>query len=153
MHSLILLALLALCALYDIRTRRIPNALTLGAAAAALAYLVITGYSWLGAPASAALLALCVALLLSLPGYLLGQLGAGDVKLLALIALAGNAHQLLLTLIGAGLAYLTWAIVVRHLWPALSPDWRQRLHHLAPEHVRRYPYAPFIFLGAGVTLV
>lgn len=148
MHSLILLALLALCAAQDLRHKRIANALTLGGGACALLYLLLSGQSWLGAAPTAALTAVILALLLSLPGYFLGKLGAGDVKLLILIALASDERYLLLSLIGAGLAYLVWTLLAAPLWPRLSPAWRQQLRHLAPERARRYPFAPCLFVGA-----
>jgi prepilin peptidase CpaA len=148
MHSLILLALLALCAAQDLRHKRIANALTLGGGACALLYLLLSGQSWLGAPPGAALTAVIFALLLSLPGYFLDKLGAGDVKLLTLIALASDERYLQLSVIGAGLAYLCWALLAPSLWPRLSPAWRQHLRHLAPERVKRYPFAPFLFVGA-----
>lgn len=148
MHSLILLALLAACAVQDIRQKRIANALTLGGGAGALLYLLLSGQSWLGAQPSAALTAVIFALLLSLPGYFFDRLGAGDVKLLTLIALASDERYLLLSVIGAGIAYLCWALLTPSLWPRLSPVWRQHLRHLAPERIKRYPFAPFLFVGA-----
>jgi len=78
---------LALALGFDIRTRKIPNRLTFPAAAAGLS---INAYQhgWEGCIASALGLALGVAFLL-VP-YLLGGIGAGDVKMLgALGALAG----------------------------------------------------------------
>jgi prepilin peptidase CpaA len=69
----------AACA-WDLRTRRIPNALTLGSALAALAFHAVQG----GPPALAASLGgWAVGLLLFLPFFLVGGMGAGDVKLLA----------------------------------------------------------------------
>lgn len=64
----------------DLRTRRIPNVLTFGAALAALAFGVITG----GLPgAGAAIAGWSVGCAIFLPVYLLRGMGAGDVKLLA----------------------------------------------------------------------
>jgi len=64
----------------DVRTRRIPNALTFGAAAVALVYgLVGGGLPGLGTAAGGWL----VGCGLFLPFFLLGGMGAGDVKLLA----------------------------------------------------------------------
>jgi prepilin peptidase CpaA len=66
----------------DLRTRRIPNVLTLGAACAAVAFhTAVSGWSGLGS--SAAGWALGVALFL--PIFLLRGMGAGDVKLLAAV--------------------------------------------------------------------
>jgi prepilin peptidase CpaA len=74
---------LAAC-VFDLRSRRIPNGLTFGAAAAGLAYAAATG----GWPAAGAGLAGCgLVLALWLPLYALGGMGAGDVKLMAAIGM------------------------------------------------------------------
>jgi prepilin peptidase CpaA len=67
---------------FDLRTRRIPNALTLTAALAALVFSIVTG-GVRGAASS--LTGWCVATLIWLPVYALGGMGAGDVKLIAAI--------------------------------------------------------------------
>jgi prepilin peptidase CpaA len=67
---------------FDLRTGRIPNALTLGAALAAL--VVSTWTDGLAGTGSSAL-GWLVALLLWLPLYALGGMGAGDVKLIAAV--------------------------------------------------------------------
>jgi prepilin peptidase CpaA len=71
--------------LWDIRTRRIPNAITLGGAAVALVFHVCTAGSVAAAPGAAgwSLAGWAVGLSLFLPLFLLGGMGAGDVKLLA----------------------------------------------------------------------
>jgi prepilin peptidase CpaA len=64
----------------DVRTRRIPNALTFGAAALAILFhLTASGLPGL----QTALLGWLVGLVVFLPFFLLGGMGAGDVKLLA----------------------------------------------------------------------
>lgn len=64
----------------DLRTRRIPNGLTFGAAAVAFAFFLATG----GIPAfTASLAGWGLGLALFMPFFLLGGMGAGDVKLLA----------------------------------------------------------------------
>ena len=79
-HSAVVLLWLGLCAVQDVRQRLLANRLTLGAALLALIYLVWTGNTWLGASVGQGLWAFFLALLLTLPGYALGRLGAGDVK-------------------------------------------------------------------------
>jgi prepilin peptidase CpaA len=74
----------------DWRQRRIPNALLAPAAALALLVLLIQGASPLGASGMAVAKGAGLALLLTLPGYLFRALGAGDVKLLFVIALLGG---------------------------------------------------------------
>lgn len=66
----------------DLRTRRVPNVLTFGAALAAFAFAAWTA-GWSGLAASLA--GWGVGCAVFLPFFLLGGLGAGDVKLLAAI--------------------------------------------------------------------
>ena len=51
MQSFVLLIWLTLCAAQDARERHIANRLTLGVGALALAYLLWSGTTWIGAPA------------------------------------------------------------------------------------------------------
>jgi len=64
---------------FDVRERRLPNALTVGAFVAALALRAPLGLDALGGGLVGALLAFGLAL----PFFLVGGLGGGDVKLLA----------------------------------------------------------------------
>ena len=67
---------------FDVRTRRIPNVLSFGAAAAALAYGFIEGgLSGAGSAAGAWMLGAA----LFFPFFAVGGMGAGDVKLMAAI--------------------------------------------------------------------
>ncbi len=75
-----MLVLGVLASLWDIRTRRIPNVLTFGAAAAAIGFhLAIGGF----AGAGWSLGGWAVGCALFLPFFALGGMGAGDVKLMA----------------------------------------------------------------------
>ncbi|MFH7611432.1 prepilin peptidase, partial [Pseudomonas syringae pv. tagetis] len=96
----------------DARHKQISNWLTLGAATLAAVYLTCTGTTWLGAAPSEAALALALALGLKLPGYALGKLGAGDVKLMAALALDSNRVYLLCTLMGEVIAMLIGALLL-----------------------------------------
>jgi prepilin peptidase CpaA len=70
----------ALAAASDLRSRRLPNALTFGAAVVALAvHFALSGWSGL----AFALAGWALGLAVFLPVYALGGMGAGDVKLLA----------------------------------------------------------------------
>jgi prepilin peptidase CpaA len=81
-HESLAIAVALVAAVCDLRTRRIPNALTFGAAAAGLvASAWAGGLSGAGASAGGWLLALGM----WLPIYALGGMGAGDVKLMAAI--------------------------------------------------------------------
>ena len=130
---------LALCAIQDLRERQIGNGLTLGAGLLALIYLLWVGVSWLGLPPSDAAWAFALVLLLTLPGYALGHFGAGDVKLLAALALASGVECLLVTLVGAGLALGGWWLIVqglsRYAWAS------------AANVSIKQPFAPFVLTG------
>jgi prepilin peptidase CpaA len=69
-------------ALVDLRSRRVPNPLTIGIAltGVGLALLHVTSLS-----VPAALAGLAIGFVLMLPGHIVGATGAGDVKLLAAI--------------------------------------------------------------------
>jgi prepilin peptidase CpaA len=79
-RQLTVLCLSALACGFDIRTRHIPNALTFGGAACAVLYAAATGGA---GGALTATLGWGTGFALFLPFFLLGGLGAGDVKLIA----------------------------------------------------------------------
>ena len=98
----------------DLRHRRLPNALTLGGLAVGLAMLLFTGTSALGQPPGVVWAGAGLALLLTLPAYAFGLLGAGDVKLAAAIALlSGLFHFLVVYSLAAFLA-LGMLLAARH---------------------------------------
>ena len=76
------LVLVGIAAVIDIRTRRIPNLLTFGGAAVALVYNL-----WMGGVQGLAHGAggWAVGIALFLPMFLIGGMGAGDVKLLGAV--------------------------------------------------------------------
>jgi len=146
-QSLVLVIWLALCAVQDIRSRQISNCLTLGAALLALVYLLWSGTTWLGAPAAEGGGAFALALLFTLPGYALGRLGAGDVKLIAALGLATNHLYVLGTFIGAGLASAAWLLLAPKLWPLMNQGLRNTLQYLDPARSARQPFVPFLLIG------
>ena len=75
-------ALLALACISDVRTRRIPNALTFSAVATAVVFHLLTG-GWSAAGWSFA--GCLLGALLFFPMFALRGMGAGDVKLLAAV--------------------------------------------------------------------
>jgi prepilin peptidase CpaA len=94
---------------FDLRTRRIPNALTFGAAAAALLSAGLTGGpTGLGL----ALAGWFLGLILWLPIYALGGMGAGDVKLIAAIGACLGPSGVLFAAIYAGIAGAVMALLV-----------------------------------------
>ena len=85
-----LIAGLGAGAIIDMRTRRVPNELTGGLAAAGL---LLAAFGVTGITVASSFFGLLLGLALMMPGHILGATGAGDVKL---FAAAG-------TIVGAGL--------------------------------------------------
>jgi prepilin peptidase CpaA len=108
------------CAI-DLRTRRIPNVVTMGAAAAAVAFSVATGGLAGGLNAIAGLV---VGAALMFVPFALGGMGAGDVKLLgALGAWLGPVDAVWLVLY-TGIAGGAIALVMAALTGYLGQAWR-----------------------------
>ncbi|MDD0977213.1 prepilin peptidase [Pseudomonas fontis] len=147
MQSIVLLLWLALCAEQDVRERQIANTLTLGVGLCALIFLFVTGHTWIGSDAEEAGWALAFVILLTIPGYMLGQFGAGDVKLLAALALATDRQYLLGTIIGSGVALVLWLLSRRWLWSLLSQKVKNRLKAWGDESSKKQPFAPFLLAG------
>ena len=163
--TLAIVALGVAASVSDLRTRRIPNALTFGAAAAGCLFaLVQGGLPGLGWSAGGWLLAV----ILFAPFFVLRGLGAGDVKLLgAFGAWLGPQNALYLAFF-TGIAGGVMALVVvlargyfrqafKNLWVLLL-FWRavgiRPLPELTLEHSRgpRMAYALPIAVGALTTV-
>ena len=142
----------------DIRTRRIPNALTAVMAAAGLG-LAAAGVSGISVGASVA--GLLVGFALMMPGHMLGATGAGDVKLMAAVgAIVGPGMAVtafLFTAIAGGVLAVVVAIRRRRLGATLTGTGRliaapadapRELRSAAP--VRRFAYGPAIAIGSVV---
>jgi prepilin peptidase CpaA len=104
------IAIAVVASVCDLQSRRIPNALTLGATAAGLVFAAATGgFSGVGA----SLEGWAVAMALWLPIYALGGMGAGDVKLMAAIGIwigpAGALHAALYAAMAGGILGLALA--------------------------------------------
>src|SRR5688572_2486300 len=158
-------ALLALACLSDLRTRRIPNALTFSAAACGLLFHLITG----GSTAAAWSLGGCLlGAALFFPMFALRGMGGGDVKLLAAVGAWLGPGQVaiaaLATSIAGGVLGLVVAVVYGYLRTALSNLW-MLLTHWRVAGVRPLPavtlqdatgprlaYAVPIAIGTVVTL-
>ncbi|KPX44445.1 Peptidase A24A, prepilin type IV [Pseudomonas syringae pv. helianthi] len=147
-----LLVWFAICAEQDARHKQISNWLTLGAATLAAVYLSCTGTTWLGAAPSEAALALALALGLTLPGYALGKLGAGDVKLMAALALASNSVYLLCTFMGAGIAMLIGALFLKSGRAHRNQGGAQRDFPGTSDTPDKYPFSPFLLAGLLITV-
>jgi prepilin peptidase CpaA len=160
----------AVASAWDIRTRRIPNAVTLGSAAVALAFHAFDARSLDGLPGAVGWSAAgwVVGLLLFLPLFLLGGMGAGDVKLLAAMgAWLGPGPVCWVAIYGSvagGLLALPLVVAKRAFGRTWSNVWGLigywRLAGLRPHPgltletpgAIRLPYALPIALGALLTL-
>ncbi|OUL98482.1 A24 family peptidase [Variovorax sp. JS1663] len=102
-RTAVLIALLVIAGVSDYRSYRIPNWLTFGGATFALVYKTVTAVS----PGSAFLLAaggLFVGFLAMLPLYVLHAMGAGDVKLMAMVGAFLGADEALQAVLFAFIA-------------------------------------------------
>ncbi|CAG0979489.1 hypothetical protein MTYP_01676 [Methylophilaceae bacterium] len=108
----------------DLARRRIPNLLSFGAIALAGGYLLVTGQAMLGADWQSALMGAGIALLLTVPAYLAGMLGAGDVKLLLAIGLIGGWYVTLYAFVVgaliAGAASVGYLLFIHYGGAAIS---------------------------------
>lgn len=92
--------LIAAC---DLRRRQIPNALLLGALVALLIPIGIANHGLFGVSLSSTATGVVLAVLATLPGYWRGMLGAGDVKLAAVMAMAVGGFGIVVVLLVAAL--------------------------------------------------
>jgi prepilin peptidase CpaA len=158
-------SLLTLACISDLRTRRIPNALTFSAAGGALAFHLFAG----GWNAVAWSLAGCaVGLLLFFPLFVLRGMGAGDVKLLAAVGAWIGPSQVavaaLISSIAGGIIALMTAVCYAYLKTALGNVWLLLAHwrvtgvrpldtvSLQGSKGPRLAYAVPIAIGTMVTL-
>jgi len=153
MPSLVILIWFTFCAEQDIRQRQIANGLTLGGALFALFFLFYSGHAWLGGSVEEAGLALVIAMILTIPGYMSGRLGAGDVKLLWALALATDSAHVLGTFVGAGIAMVAWVLIGPRVWKQMSLRLRKRLANLQPDPATKPPFVPFLLIGFLASLV
>lgn len=145
-------------AIVDLRTRRVPNALTMLLAALGVA-LASTGVSHIGL--GAAILGGLVGLAVMLPGHVFGATGAGDVKLLAavgtLLGPSGVISAFVCTAIAGGVLALFVALrrgIVRHTLDRtalLVSAGRAGVAAIESSRVNnRFAYAPAIAIGAAI---
>ena len=135
----LLFALLGAAVWHDARARRIPNAIVFPGALAALAlHALLPGGSGLfGTPMGSlgigsALAGLALGLAFLMPMYALRLMGAGDVKLLAMVGAFVGAGQILtvalLTLAAGGVLALACAAWQRKLRRLLANAYHMALH-------------------------
>lgn len=161
----VVLAVSFVACVTDLRSRRIPNVLTFGTAAAAIVFHAVAGGmdGFLGAVAGW----FAGAALFFLP-FALGGMGAGDVKLLAALgAWLGPSMTVWLALytgVAGGVASLVVALLFGYLPTALRNIWLLLAHwrvsgltplgevSLAQSGGPRLAYAVPIFIGTVVTV-
>jgi prepilin peptidase CpaA len=105
-------AMLAIAVGYDLRERRIPNALVLALLLSGLAF-SLTGLPAAGAAPGlrGAIAGVAAGLALTLPLYALHALGAGDAKLLAALGAWFGPWQVIGVIVLAGIAGLALSIL------------------------------------------
>lgn len=145
---LALLALVLVAGWTDVRTRRIPNALTVGAAATALLLRALEG----GVPMLVSgVLGLGIAFVLAVPLFAVGGMGGGDVKLLAAVGAFLGTERIVLGLLAIAMTGGVVALVmaIRHgvLVETVRRTVRLPLRFLLPELLR-----PDIGGGSGRTI-
>ena len=140
------------CSIQDLLQRHISNFLTLGGAVLALLYLLWTGHTWLGASATEGGWALLIALVLTLPGYALNKLGAGDVKLLIALALTTDRPTILGTVIGAGICSGIWWFCASKILPSINQQVKTLSLAKGATVSKKLPFAPFLFAGFTLTM-
>jgi prepilin peptidase CpaA len=165
MLDAVIVVIVTIACVFDLRTRRIPNVLTFGAAGAGFVFAgVMNGLGGLGM----SLAGWSIAVALFLPFFLLRGMGAGDVKLLGAIGAwlgpAGAVATAFFTAIAGGVLALVVVLArgylaesMRNLW-AMLMHWRifglRPVPDLTLQSSRgpRLAYAVPIAAGALVTL-
>lgn len=158
----IVLALTAgAAAISDLRSRSIPNWLTLGGFLAGIVAQIALG-GWEGAKAAA--LGLGLAMLVYLPLFVLRAMGGGDVKLMAALGAAAGPQNwlaifLITSILGAPIALAAILIrgrfgkTMRNIGAILSQLLRLRApHRVQPELDVAHPQAVGLPHGAVIAL-
>lgn len=167
--ELLFLILAVVCALlgaiFDIRSRRIPNFITLpGILIGLLLHWILGGWHQLGLAALACLI--CGAIFLVF--WIAGGMGAGDVKLMAavgcLAGISGVAYLLISTALAGGVMAIGLALWRGKLKDTILNMGALALHHrteglkphpslnVANAWTLRLPYGLAIAAGSAVTL-
>ena len=149
--AIVLILVTCTAALLDVRTRRIPNALTGVAALAALAVHVPAGPS----AVLLSLAAMIAVFLIASLAFSVGWFGGGDVKLIAVCCgLAGSsgAFTLVLYVLAAGAVLALVTALARGRLIALLRSTAAVAAHGAPAQAASLPYAVAI-AGGSITYV
>lgn len=153
LFKLCLLGWFTVCAWQDLTRLRVSNWLTLGGALAALLFLLLNGHTLTGHAPQAAAVAALLAVLLSVPGYWLGKLGAADVKLLVALGLASDPLTVLHTLALACLFCLALMFASKLLIDSdkLPANCKTKLARLQPSKFKSFPFIFALFAGLLTT--
>lgn len=159
------IAVAVIATVWDLKSRRIPNGLTFGAALIAIA---VNGYLYGLSGAGAAVAGWLIGVAFFLPIFALGGMGAGDVKLLAALgAWLGPvlvAWVALFSLIAGGVIGVAVAVAYGYLTQAFAnimwmfQFWRSEGPRPVPDVTLathkgpRLAYAVPVFAGLMVTL-
>ena len=143
----------------DLKTRRVPNPLTLGIAAAGVGLAVMR---LSGVTVTNALLGWVVGLAFMLPGFLIGATGGGDVKLFAALGTMLGPRDIgfafLYALIAGGVLAVAVALHRRRFYETLGRTAAlvttaggntAEIEHVSQDN--RFAYAPAIAVGTLVT--
>ena len=166
----LLLGLLVIASVSDCRHYKIPNWLTLGGSVSALIYSTFMPFSpqqglgW-------SLGGFSLGLIFMLPLYILGMMGAGDVKLMAMVgAFLGMTHTLYalqFVVVSGGLAALAFALwhqsllrlvgniklSLTSLLPSTKGGFRLQVTGVGQESVGKFPNAVSITFGTTAYLI
>lgn len=165
-HLIVLMALLCVAAWFDIKSRRVPNWLVLAGLVASLGIQFLQG----GGSVSTWGLGLLTGFGLFLPLYMVRAMGAGDVKLMAMVgSFVGPAAALgvvLTTLVAGGvlaIAVALWNGVLQHAMAnvrlVMTQTIFKTLHgggmqiDAPPTSAGNLPYAVAIASGTGIYLL
>ncbi|OXY80876.1 prepilin peptidase [Oceanimonas doudoroffii] len=139
---------ITLCAWQDAREKKISNQLILYGLGVALIWMFYFGTTLTGQPVSEGITAALLSLSLTLPGYLMGKMGSGDVKMMMTLSLACGSTKILWLFFIATVVMIIWLYSAPKVWNRFPENMKQHLPMLSPEHVNAPPYAPFILTGA-----
>lgn len=142
--SIVLIIWAAACGAEDVWRLRVSNWLTLGMLLLALVFLLAMGHSMTGVGAWQALAAFALAMVLTLPGYALGKLGAADAKMLMALGLASSLIIVLEVFVMASVLAAAIMLLTRYLdrYPWFVRHTSQgSLQRLAPRFGKSFPFA------------
>ena len=145
-------------AFVDLKTRRVPNVLTMPLAAIGV-LLAATGVSQISVGAS--IVGGIVGLAVMLPAHVLGATGAGDVKLLAAVGTLLGPAGVMVAFIGTAIAGGLLALIVAARRGVIQRTLSQTALLVSagragvaaiesPQANNRFAYAPAIAIGAAI---